>query len=377
MSAQETATSGLGASPPPPWAQRMAPTLYKLGVAKGAEAAGAILLIALGVAWLVFALMLFANKGVGFGTIIYAIVGLALSVWLLRILTDGRKLVIALPMAWLLLFFLAPFLVVFKVSVAEQLIAQPPYSPLLTWADGQLQITAHLSNYQFLLDDPFYVDAYLTSIKIAAISTFLCLLIAYPMAYAIARSSPAWRNTLLMLVILPFWTSFLLRVYAWIGILSNNGVINQFLMWLGVTDQPIVMMQTNFAVYIGIVYSSLPLMILPLYTTLEKLDGTLLEASADLGAGPIKSFLSVTLPLSLPGILAGCLLVFIPAVGEYVIPALLGPSDTLMIGRVLWDEFFTGRAWPVAAAVAIAMLLFLVAPIMWFRNAQGQAEEGR
>ncbi|WP_051085734.1 ABC transporter permease subunit [Neomegalonema perideroedes] len=296
---------------------------------------------------------------------------------MLRVLTDGRRFVIALPMIWLLLFFLAPFLVVFKVSVAEQLIAQPPYSPLFTWAEGKLQITAHLENYQFLLEDRFYIDAYWTSIKIAAISTFLCLLVAYPMAYAIARSSPAWRNTLLMLVILPFWTSFLLRVYAWIGILSNNGVINNFLMWLGVIDQPIVMMQTNFAVYVGIVYSYLPLMILPLYTTLEKLDGTLLEASADLGAGPIRSFLSITLPLSLPGILAGCLLVFIPAVGEYVIPALLGPSDTLMIGRVLWDEFFTGRAWPIASAVAIAMLLFLVAPIMLFRNAQGQTEEGR
>lgn len=374
MSAPDIAPLGAAA---PPWVQRLAPTLQRLGVAKGAEQTGAVLLLVLGFAWAIFTLMLFANKGVGFATILYSALGLWLAIWLVRSFTDGRRMVIALPMAWLLLFFLLPFLVVFKVSVAEQLIAQPPYSPLFTWAEGQLQVTLHLQNYQFLLDDPFYVDAYKTSIKIAAISTFLCLLVAYPMAYAIARSSPAWRNTLLMLVILPFWTSFLLRVYAWIGILNNNGVINNFLIWTGIIDSPIQMMQTNFAVYVGIVYSYLPLMILPLYTTLEKLDGTLLEASADLGAGPIKSFLSITLPLSLPGIFAGCLLVFIPAVGEYVIPALLGPSDTLMIGRVLWDEFFTGRAWPVASAVAIAMLLFLVAPIMLFRNAQGKSEEGR
>lgn len=374
MSGPELSLRG---APPPPWVQRLAPTLHGLGVAKGAEQTGGVLLIVLGIGWLIFALTLFANKGIGFATLLYAALGLWLAVWLLRSFTDGRRMVIALPMAWLLLFFLAPFLVVFKVSVAEQLIAQPPYSPLFTWQDGKLQVTLLLENYQFLLDDPFYVDAYLTSIKIAAISTFLCLLVAYPMAYAIARSSPAWRNTLLMLVILPFWTSFLLRVYAWIGILGNNGVINNFLMWTGIISEPIVMMQTNFAVYVGIVYSYLPLMILPLYTTLEKLDGSLLEASADLGAGPIKSFLSITLPLSLPGIFAGCLLVFIPAVGEYVIPALLGPSDTLMIGRVLWDEFFTGRAWPVASAVAIAMLLFLVAPIMLFRNAQGKSEGGR
>jgi putrescine transport system permease protein len=207
------------------------------------------------------------------------------------------------------------------------------------------------------------------------VSTLLCLLIGYPMAYAIARAREAWRLPLLMLIILPFWTSFLIRVYAWIGILKNNGLINNTLMWLGVIDQPIVMLQTDFAVYLGIVYSYLPFMILPLYANLEKLDGTLLEAASDLGARPWRTFLSVTLPLSAPGILAGSLLVFIPAVGEFVIPALLGGPDTLMIGRVLWDEFFSNRDWPVASAVAIALLLLLVVPIVIFQHNQAKNAE--
>ncbi len=206
----------------------------------------------------------------------------------------------------------------------------------------------------------------------AAVSTFFCLLIAYPMAYGIARAPKNWRNILLMMVVLPFWTSFLLRVYAWIGLLRNNGTINNVLMALGIIDEPIVMMQTDFAMYIGIVYSYLPFMILPLYTNLEKHDHTLLEAAADLGCKPWRAFTQITLPLSLPGIIAGSMLVFIPAVGEFVIPRLLGGSDSLMIGRVLWDEFFSNRNWPMASAVAICLLVVLVLPIMVFQRYQSQ-----
>jgi len=251
---------------------------------------------------------------------------------------------------------------------------------VISWASERvLQIKLNFANYAFLIEDNLYWKAYLNSIFVAAVSTLFCLLIGYPMAYAIARSSPATRNVLLLLVILPFWTSFLLRVYAWIGILKNNGLINNTLMSLGLIDQPIQMLQTDFAVYVGIVYSYLPFMILPLYANLEKMDLTLLEAAADLGCRPWESFLKVTLPLSLPGIIAGCLLVFIPAVGEFVIPALLGDPGMLMIGKVLWTEFFNNRDWPVASAVAIALLLFLVIPIMFFQRAQdsGSAEARR
>lgn len=220
------------------------------------------------------------------------------------------------------------------------------------------------------MQDDLYWMSYLTSLKVAAISTLLCLLIGYPMAYAIARSRESTRNILLLLVILPFWTSFLLRVYAWIGLLKNNGFINNTLMALGIIDQPIQMMQTDFAVYLGIVYSYLPFMILPLYTTLVKLDLTLLEAAADLGSRPWEAFLKITLPLSVPGIIAGCMLVFIPAIGEFVIPSLLGDPGMLMIGKVLWTEFFNNRDWPVASAVAIALLLLLVIPIMIFQHFQ-------
>lgn len=288
----------------------------------------------------------------------------------------GRTGVIAIPFLWLLLFFLIPFVIVLQISFAEYAIAIPPYTDLVEWGeDAMVSIRLNLGNFQFLLEDDLYWSAYLNSARIALISTVLCLLIGYPMAYAIARSSPTNRNILLMLVILPFWTSFLLRVYAWMGILKNNGVINNILMGLGVIDEPIVMMQTDFAVYLGIVYSYLPFMILPLYANLEKLDGTLLEAAWDLGCKPFKTFLVITLPLSLPGVIAGSMLVFIPAVGEFVIPSLLGGPDTLMIGRVLWDEFFTNRDWPVASAVAIAMLIFLVVPIMLFQHYQNRQSE--
>ena len=247
-------------------------------------------------------------------------------------------------------------------------LAIPPYTPLIAWHHGRPSLQLHGSAYSFLFTDPLYISSYLYSLKVAAVSTLCCLLIGYPMAYAIARARPATRTVLLMLIVLPFWTSFLLRVYAWIGLLKNNGVINNVLLYLGVIHQPLAMLQTDFAVYIGIVYSYLPFMILPLYTNLEKHDPTLLEAAADLGARPLRAFLAVTLPQSLPGILAGSLLVFIPAVGEYVIPTLLGRTDQLMIGRVLSDEFFENRDWPVASAVAILALLLLVVPILLFQR---------
>jgi len=293
-----------------------------------------------------------------------------------RLGIDGRTAVIAVPYLWLLMFFLVPFVIVLKISFSDAQISMPPYEPLLHWvSEKALQIQLNFGNFAFLIEDNLYWKAYLNSIWVAGVSTLLCLLLGYPMAYAIARSQSSTRNILLLLVILPFWTSFLLRVYAWIGILKNNGLINNTLMALGVIDQPIQMLQTDFAVYVGIVYSYLPFMILPLYANLEKMDLTLLEAAADLGCRPWKSFLKVTLPLSLPGIIAGCLLVFIPAVGEFVIPALLGDPGMLMIGKVLWTEFFNNRDWPVASAVAIALLLFLVIPIMFFQRAQ-DAEAG-
>ncbi|WP_118135769.1 ABC transporter permease subunit [Oceanicella sp. SM1341] len=282
----------------------------------------------------------------------------------------GKRLVIGIPMVWLLLFFLIPFAIVLKVSLSEGMIAQPPYGPILEWSEDSWlpAYVGSLFNYEWLLDDPLYITAYLNSIWMALVSTFFCLVIAYPMAYLIARSSPSTRTTLLMLVVLPFWTSSLLRIYALLGLLSPNGYINTVLQWLGVIDAPLQMLQTDFAVYLGIVFTYLPLMVLPLYATLEKLDESLLEASADLGASGFGTFWQVTLPLSGPGIAAGCLLVFIPAVGEYVIPALMGGPDQLMIGKVLYTEFFGNRDWPVASAVAIAMLAFLVIPFMMLRN---------
>jgi putrescine transport system permease protein len=288
----------------------------------------------------------------------------------------GRSLVIAVPWLWLLLFFLVPFVIVLKISFAEtRWLGTPPYTPLFEWVSGQyLQVKVSVANYMFLLSDSLYAKAFLSSVKVAAVSTLFCLLIGYPMAYAIARAEANWRNTLLLLVILPFWTSFLLRVYAWIGLLSNQGVINQLLMAMGF--EPIVMLQTDFAMYIGIVYSYLPFMILPLYSNLEKHDQTLLEAAVDLGCRPFRAFLTITLPLSLPGVIAGSMLVFIPAVGEFVVPRLLGGTDSLMIGRVLWDEYFLNRNWPVASSVAIALLLVLVIPIMIFQRSQAQEVSG-
>jgi len=290
----------------------------------------------------------------------------------------GRRLIAGIPTLWLLVLFLIPFVIVFRISFSEVRLAIPPYTPLISWHHGTAQLEVHGSAYSFLFTDPMYVSSYLYSLKVAAVSTLCCLLIGYPMAYAIARSGAATRPLLLMLIVLPFWTSFLLRVYAWIGLLKNNGVINNVLLSLGVIHHPLALLQTDFAVYIGIVYSYLPFMILPLYANLEKHDPALLEAAADLGARPWRAFARITLPQSLPGIAAGSLLVFIPAVGEYVIPTLLGRPDQLMIGRVLSDEFFENRDWPVASAVAILILLLLIVPILLFQRVERrQLEAGR
>jgi putrescine transport system permease protein len=284
-----------------------------------------------------------------------------------------RNLVIAVPWIWLLLFFVVPFIIVLKISFAEtRWLGTPPYTPLIEQVNGAYQLKLHTGNYLFLLRESLYLDAFLSSLKVAGISTVLCLLIGYPMAYAIARASSNWRNVLLLLVILPFWTSFLLRVYAWIGLLSNTGLINQAMLALGLIHEPIVMLQTDFAMYVGIVYSYLPFMILPLYSNLEKHDQSLLEAAIDLGCKPWRAFLSITLPLSMPGVIAGSMLVFIPAVGEFVIPRMLGGTNSLMIGRVLWDEFFLNRNWPVASAVAVVLLLILVIPIIVFQRYQAR-----
>jgi len=288
----------------------------------------------------------------------------------------GRFLVGLPPYGWLLLFFLLPFLIVFKISLSELQEAIPPFQPIFAWTgEAVLQLRLNFGNYAYLFSDDLYALAYLTSLKVAAISTLLTLLIGYPMAYTIARAPVRIRNPLLMLVVLPFWTSLLIRVYAWMGILKNEGLLNGLLLKIGLISAPLQIIDTNLAVYIGIVYSYLPYMVLPLYATLEKMDLTLLEAAADLGCPPFRAFLAVTLPLSLPGIVAGTLLVFIPAVGEFVIPDLLGGPDTLMIGRVIWSEFFDNRDWPVASAVAVAILLFLVVPIMLYQRNEARAEE--
>jgi putrescine transport system permease protein len=298
--------------------------------------------------------------------------------WLLAAITS--RFVILVPYLWLLFFFLVPFLIVFKISLSQTAIAMPPYTPTLDIGAGFSALIEGLrelsfDNYLWLLDDALYFNAYVSSVVIAAVSTFLTLLVGYPLAYAMARAPGSLRPILLMLVILPFWTSFLIRVYAWIGILKPEGLLNQFLMWVGVIDTPLLIMNTHTAIFIGIVYSYLPFMVLPLYATLEKMDFSLIEAAQDLGCPPTAAFWKITFPLSLPGVVAGCLLVFIPAVGEFVIPDLLGGSQTLMIGKTLWNEFFANRDWPVASAVAIILLLILVLPIMFFQRSQALAQE--
>ena len=297
----------------------------------------------------------------------------ALRHWLPR----GRHLVIAFPYAWMLMFFLIPFAIILKISLAETQVAIPPYTALVVYAEEKLTFVLNLGNYLYLLQDEMYFDSYLQSLRVASISTLLCLLIGYPIAWSIVHSSPSMRNVLLMLVVLPSWTSFLIRVYAWIGILKNNGLLNNFLIYLGVIDEPLPLLHTDLAVYIGIVYAYLPFMILPLYTALMRMDYSLIEAASDLGAKPWKTFLTVLLPLTKSGIVAGSMLVFIPAVGEFVIPELLGGPDSLLIGRVLWQEFFNNRDWPVASAVAVVMLTLLMIPIIWFyRYQRREMEEG-
>ena len=298
----------------------------------------------------------------------------ALRHWLPR----GRHLVIAFPYAWMVIFFLIPFAIILKISLAETQVAIPPYTALVEYAEEKLTFVLNLGNYLYLLQDEMYFDSYLQSLRVASISTLLCLLIGYPIAWSIVHSSPSVRNVLLMLVVLPSWTSFLIRVYAWIGILKNNGLLNNFLMYLGVINEPLPLLHTDLAVYIGIVYAYLPFMILPLYTALMRMDYSLIEAASDLGAKPWKTFLTVLLPLTKSGIVAGSMLVFIPAVGEFVIPELLGGPDSLLIGRVLWQEFFNNRDWPVASAVAVVMLTLLMIPIIWFyRYQRREMAEGR
>ena len=277
------------------------------------------------------------------------------------------RFVIALPYAWLVVFFLLPFALVLAIALGTN---APDSAP-------PVELGLSLQNFALLFTDDLYVAAWLSSLRIAATATLVCLLLGYPMAYAIARAAPQRRPLLLMLVILPFWTSFLIRVYAWMGLLAENGILNQFLRWSGLASDPGTILGTEWAVQLGIVYAYLPFMVLPLYASLEKLDASLLEAAADLGAKPFAAFLTVTLPLSLPGIVAGCLLVFIPAVGEFVIPDLLGGTRTLMIGKVLWDEFFTNSDWPLASAVAICLLVLLVGPIVLFQRQQAKSLERR
>ncbi len=285
-----------------------------------------------------------------------------------------RRATILPPYVWLLLFFLLPFVIVLKIAVSESRVGVPPYMPLTSWEEGVMLLKLNFANFSMLFEEPLYINAYLRSLRVAFISATLCLLVGYPMALAIARAPEEKRDLLLMLVVLPFWTSFLLRVMALIGLLQDDGVINNVLMGLGIIGAPIRMLYTEGALYVGIVYCYLPFMVLPLYATLSKLDPTLLEAAADLGAKPFRAFLSVTLPLSLPGILAGFMLVFIPAVGEFVIPELMGGPGAQLIGRVLWTTFFQERDWPLASALAIVLLLVLVIPIAILQRLNAQRE---
>ena len=293
-----------------------------------------------------------------------------------RVQDNFRLIILAVPLVWLLLFFLAPFFIVAKISLAELAIASPPFTPMFEWLDGGvLTIRLVFDNFVYILEDRLYFDTYVNSLKISVTSTIICLLLGYPIAYAIVRSGPVAKPLLLFAIILPFWTSFLLRVYAWMGLLADQGTINNLLLRWGIIDEPIRMLYTEFAVYVGIVYTYMPFMILPLYANMEKLDGSLNEAAADLGSRPVNTFFKVTLPLTKPGIIAGSLLVFIPATGEYVIPDLLGGGNVQMIGRVLFNEFSRNSDWPVAAAVAIILLFLLVIPIIVFQYFQGKASE--
>ncbi|WP_165443800.1 ABC transporter permease subunit [Pseudomonas jilinensis] len=287
----------------------------------------------------------------------------------------GRFWVISVPYLWLFLFFLLPFAIVLKISFSQAAIAIPPYEPIFQYAQQSLNIVLNMGNYLFLTQDALYFSAYLGSLKIAFYSTLVCLVLGYPMAYAIAKAPRDKQLVFLLLIMMPTWTAILIRVYAWMGILSTNGLLNSTLMSLGLISTPMQILNTNTAVYIGVVYAYLPFMVLPLYANLVKHDDTLLEAAMDLGASKIKAFWKVTVPLSKTGIITGSMLVFIPVVGEFVIPELLGGPETLMIGKVLWQEFFNNRDWPVASALAIVMLLILLIPIIFFHYNQAKEME--
>jgi putrescine transport system permease protein len=295
----------------------------------------------------------------------------------------GQRLVLLIPYLWLLVFFLVPFLIVFKISLSQTVIAQPPYLPAFDPAaglDGLKQFLRALSfeNYAFIASDRLYLGSYFKSLEVAAVSSALLLLLGFPLAYGMARAPRSWQPVLFMLVVLPFWTSFLIRIYAWITILQREGLLNQALLALGIVDAPPSWLATDTAIYIGIVYSYLPFMVLPIYATLEKMDETLIEAAADLGCPWWKAFWVITLPLSLPGVIAGALLCFIPIVGEFVIPDLLGGSESQMIGQTLWTEFFLNKDWPVASAVAVVLLCLLVVPIVIYQHTQVRSlERGR
>ena len=286
-------------------------------------------------------------------------------------------MVIGVPFIWLFMFFMLPFFIVLKISFAEADVAIPPYTEIYSYLDQKVQLLLNLSNYAMLAGDELYIAAYLGSLKMALISTVLCLLIGYPMAYAIASARKELQTVLVLLIMMPTWTAILIRVYAWMGILSNNGLLNGFLMSMGWINEPLQILNTNLAVYIGVVYSYLPFMILPLYANLVKHDNSLLEAASDLGSSNFNSFWKITIPLSKNGIVAGCMLVFIPVVGEFVIPELLGGPETLMIGKVLWQEFFNNRDWPVASALAVVMLAILIVPIILFNRSQAKEMEGK
>lgn len=294
-----------------------------------------------------------------------------------RIIPNGKQVVIGIPFLWLFLFFALPFFIVLKISFAEADVAIPPYTEIYTYVEQNLQVVLNLANYSLLAGDELYIAAYLGSLKMAFFSTLLCLLIGYPMAYAIATARKEMQTVLVLLIMMPTWTAILIRVYAWMGILSNNGLLNGFLMSMGLINEPLQILNTNIAVYIGVVYSYLPFMILPLYANLVKHDQSLLEAASDLGSSTFNSFWKITVPLSKNGIIAGCMLVFIPVVGEFVIPELLGGPETLMIGKVLWQEFFNNRDWPVASALAVVMLAILIVPIILFNRSQAKELEGK
>jgi len=295
--------------------------------------------------------------------------------------TRRARVIVLVPYLWLGLFFLAPFAIVLKISLSQAALAQPPYLPVFDlaagWA-GLKEFAAQLSadSFKLLASDPIYLLSYFKSLEVAAVSTAILILIGYPLAYGIARTARAWQPLLVMAIILPFWTSFLIRIYAWINILQRDGLLNEVLLRLHVIDAPVAWLSSDTAIYIGVVYSYLPFMVLPLYATLEKMDESLLEAAADLGCPRWKAFWLVSFPLSLPGLAAGALLCFIPIVGEFVIPDLLGGSETLMIGQTLWTEFFSNRDWPVASAIAIALLLLLLVPILFYERLQQRSLEG-